>query len=110
MKITDLIPDGIKALALSLADKARNLLEGETLRAISYGSAVVVYFAAKSIGSIPDVSFMEAVGQATAGAAVVITITEFARKFVTPVAAPVLPGGTSVTTPSGKDATVRVDR
>jgi hypothetical protein len=71
-------------LFYTITDRILELLQGEPLRAIAYGSAVVIYIAARALGSIPDVSFIEAVGQATAAALVIASVVESARRFVTP--------------------------
>ena len=69
-----------------LLDKLSALLQGEPLRAITYGAAVIVYFAAKILGVIPDQSFDQAVIEAAAGLAILVTVIETARRFVTPAA------------------------
>lgn len=62
----------------------RGALQGEPLRVITYGSAVVIYVVARASGQIVDVSFDEAIINATAGAAIVIAVVEFARRYVSP--------------------------
>lgn len=69
-------------LANAVLDKLRDLLQGDALRAISYGSAVIIYFIARALGSIEDVSFEQAITSAGAAAAVIIGITETARRYV----------------------------
>jgi hypothetical protein len=82
VNIGDLIPSGVKAALLNLIDKVEQLLQGETLRAIGYGGAVVVYLVAKAVGSIPDVPFEQAVTQAIAATGVIGAFVESARHFV----------------------------
>lgn len=82
MKIADLIPQSLQSKGSAVLDKARDLLQGETLRAIGYGAGVVIYLVAKAVGSIPDLSFDQAVLQAGAAAAVLVTVIESARRFV----------------------------
>lgn len=67
-----------------ILDKATSILQGEPLRAITYGSAVIIYFAARALGAIPDQSFDQAIVSATAATAVLITVVESARRFVSP--------------------------
>lgn len=74
----------IEAAARSLADAILVLLQGEPLRAISYGSAVVIYLVARLSGRIEDVSFEDAVLHAGAAAALIVSVTETARRYVTP--------------------------
>jgi hypothetical protein len=82
MNISDLIPEKVKVIVLSLADKVDALLQGETLRMIQYGGAVLLYVFARILGVIPDVSFAEAVAQTVAASAIVIAFVESARHFV----------------------------
>jgi len=82
MNISDLLPTNVKDFAQSIITKLEALLQGETLRAIGYGAGVVIYFVAKAVGSIPDVSFTDAVTQALAAAAIVISVVETARHYV----------------------------
>jgi hypothetical protein len=65
-----------------ILDKTRDVLQGEPLRAITYGAAVVIYFVARGFGAIPDQTFDEAIVQATAAAAIIVTVVESARRFV----------------------------
>lgn len=82
MNISDLIPDKVKALVNAILDKAGDLLQGETLRAIQYGGAALLFGLGKAFQIIPDVSFPEAVGQTVAASVVVITFVESARHYV----------------------------
>jgi hypothetical protein len=66
----------------ALLEKARDILKGEPLRAIAYGSAVVIYLAARALGRIEDVSFEAAVSTAFAASTIVIGIVETARRYV----------------------------
>ena len=65
----------------SLADQLLALLQGEPLRVIGYGAAVIVYLVAK-ITVLPDVSFETAVLDALAAAAIVGTVVESFRHMV----------------------------
>ena len=81
--------DNVLAKFKALTDAIRRLLRGEPLRFISYGSAVVIYAVSHVVGPLVgvafgDVSFFEALGQATSAAAVVVAVTEFARNYVSP--------------------------
>lgn len=67
-----------------ILDAARGLLQGEPLRAIGYGAGVVIYLVARASGSIPDLSIDQALIQAAAGAAVLVSVIEFARRHVSP--------------------------
>lgn len=67
----------------SLADRLRDLLQGETLRFIGYGAIVVVFLAtriASAIGLDVEVPTLDAITLAVGAA--VAAVTEFARKFV----------------------------
>jgi hypothetical protein len=67
-----------------ILERARYLLQDEPLRAISYGSAVVIYLVARASGRITDVSFEDAILQAGVAATVVISVVESARRYVSP--------------------------
>ena len=66
----------------SLLDWLTTLLSGEPLRAITYGAAAVGYFVARATGVLPEVSFDQAVIEAGTGFAILLSVVEFARKFV----------------------------
>ena len=82
MSFGNLVPENLRDLVNRVLDKARELLQGEPLRAIAYGAAVIIYLAAKVLGSIPDVSFTDAVVQAGAAALVVASVVETIRRYV----------------------------
>ncbi|HEY6014588.1 MAG TPA: hypothetical protein VIU37_11285 [Candidatus Limnocylindrales bacterium] len=65
-------------------DAVRGTLKGEPLRAIGYGAGVIIYLVAKASGKIPDVSIDEAILQAGAAAALLASVVETARRYVTP--------------------------
>lgn len=65
-----------------ILDKARALLSGEPARAIGYGAAAIIYFAANAAGAIPDVSAETALVSATAGIATLVGVIESIRRFV----------------------------
>ncbi len=65
-----------------ILEQARNLLQGEPLRAITYGGAVVVYIVAKALGSIPDQSLDQALLNAGAAVTIIVSFVESARRFV----------------------------
>lgn len=67
----------------TILEKARQLLQGEPLRAIVYGAAVVVWLvthiaAAMHVGNLAVVNLDQALLMATAAAA---ALTEFARRW-----------------------------
>ena len=64
-----------------ILEKLRGWLQGEPLRAIGYGAAVIVYLLARVLGSIPDVSFADAVTQGGAAALVVASVVETIRRY-----------------------------
>lgn len=66
----------------SILEAARGLLIGEPARAIGYGAAVVIYFAAKALGSIPDQSLDEALLSAGVAIGTVASVVESIRRFV----------------------------
>ena len=68
----------------SVLDTVRGLLQGEPLRAIGYGAGVIVWIVAAISGRIPDVPIEQAVVQAGAAAAVLASIIETARRYVSP--------------------------
>lgn len=72
--------DRIKALLESV----RGLLQGEPLRAIGYGAGVVIWIVAGVSGRIPDVPIDQAVVNAGAAAALLASIIETARRYVSP--------------------------
>lgn len=72
--------DTIKALI----ERVRGLLQGEPLRAIGYGAGVVIWIVARASGHIADVSLDQAVLQAGAAAAILASIIETARHYVSP--------------------------
>jgi hypothetical protein len=79
------------------------LLQGEPLRFIVYGAAIVVWLVvavANQLGIVhfgPAISLPDALIDASAASAFLIVLTERIRKLVTPVANPSLPEGTIVT-------------
>jgi len=90
------------------------LLQGEPLRFIVYGAAIVVWLVvaiANQLGIAhfgPAVSLTDALIDATAASAFLVGLTETMRMYVTPTAKPTLPTGTiaTVTTPGRADASV----
>lgn len=76
--------DKLLALFRATTRRITELLQGEPLRFISYGSAIIIYIAARALGNIEDVSFTDAIGRATLAASIVVAVTEFARNYVTP--------------------------
>ena len=73
---------------MKLIDQARALLQGEPLRAIVYGAAVVVWIASAAlhyfnIANVQSVDMTEALAAATAAAAL---LTELSRRYVSPAA------------------------
>lgn len=67
---------------LDLATKVRDLLTGEPLRAISYGSIAVVYLVSRAgvlLGFLDGVPDLEAITLSVT--AVVAAITELSRRF-----------------------------
>ena len=99
--------DKLKALVLWLRDRIVALVErldailrGEPVRAIGYGAAVVIYLVARASGKIADVSWPEAVGQATAAVAILASILETIRHFVwSPASVATLTGARSPVSP-----------
>ena len=70
--------DQIKALLA----KVEGLLQGEPLRAIGYGSAVIVYFVASISGRFGDLSFADSLTLTVTSGSTVIGIVEAARRYV----------------------------
>ncbi len=68
----------------ALLDQVRGLLQGEPLRAIGYGAGVIIYIVARASGKIADVSLDQAVIQAGAAAAILASVVETARRYVSP--------------------------
>lgn len=68
----------------NLLNRVRSLLQGEPLRAIVYGAAVIYFIVAGVSDRIPDVDFDQAT---IAAVAAVTALTELCRQLVTPVAA-----------------------
>ncbi len=68
--------------ARNLLDAATRLLQGEPLRAIGYGAAVVVFLVANASGRFADLTFDEALNIALAAVTTLIGIIETARRFV----------------------------
>lgn len=66
----------------ALLDAARNVLQGEPLRAIGYGAAVVVFIVANASGRFADLTFDEAISTATVATTTLIGVIETARRFV----------------------------
>lgn len=66
----------------AIADRLTLILQGEPLRAISYGAAAVIYFTARALGAVEDVSFEAALVQAGAAAAILVSVVETARRYV----------------------------
>lgn len=69
---------------IAMADRILETVSGEPLRLISYASGAIIYVAARVLGQIDDVSFADAVVQATSAAAILVTVTEAARRYVRP--------------------------
>lgn len=67
--------------------RVSDALKGEPARVIGYGSAVVIYFVANFIGAIPDVTFESALLSGAAAIAVVASVIESIRHYVSPVGA-----------------------
>jgi hypothetical protein len=88
--------------------KVSAALEGEPLRAITYGALVVVWLVTHIAVAAGSTAFVAVDLNAAliAVTAATVALSEIVRQFVTPVAAPVLPIGQPVTTPSGSAATV----
>lgn len=80
--ISAILPAAVVAAIDAWLDKARGLLQGETLRAIGYGAGLVIYLVAKASGSIPDLPLDQALLQAGSAAALLVTLIEAARKYV----------------------------
>lgn len=70
----------------TILDKAKSLLSGEPARAIGYGSAAIVYFAALAFDAIPDMTPEAALTAAVAAVATIGGVIETIRSLVTPVA------------------------
>lgn len=68
--------------ARRVLDSARNLLSGEPLRAIGYGSSVVIYLVANASGRFADLSFDEAINLSLLAVSTVVGVIETARRFV----------------------------
>jgi len=68
----------------AILERARGLLAGEPLRAIGYGAGVVIWIVAGVSGRIPDVPLDQAILQAGGAAAVLASVIETARRYVTP--------------------------
>ena len=68
--------------ARRVLDASRNLLQGEPLRAIGYGAAVVIFLVSNASGRFADVSFDTAITLATTAVATLIGIIETARRYV----------------------------
>lgn len=66
----------------AVLDKVRDLLTGETLRAINYGAAAVIFVIAKASGRIDDIPFSDAIVLTATAATFVVGITEAARRYV----------------------------
>lgn len=82
MKITDLIPDRIKAIINGTLDLLDRLLQGETVLLIGNVAGIAIYAVAKGLGSIPDVSFTDALAQAVAAIAVLNGVLLTIRHYV----------------------------
>lgn len=74
--------DKLLAFTRSLLDAATRLLQGEPLRAIGYGAAVVIFIVTNASGRFEDVPFDTAITLATTATATLIGIIETARRFV----------------------------
>jgi len=74
--------DKALAFARSVLDAAARLLQGEPLRAIGYGAAVVVFLVANASGRFADLTFDESLNIALAAITTLIGIIETARRFV----------------------------
>lgn len=70
--------------ALGIVDRIRRLLTGEPLRAIGYGAGVIIWIVAGLSGRIPDVPIEQAVMQAGAASALLASVIETARRYVSP--------------------------
>lgn len=66
----------------ALLDGVSSALTGEPARVIGYGGAVVIYLVAKALGAIPDQSFDQAIGEATAAIVIVASLVETIRRYV----------------------------
>lgn len=66
----------------ALLNALRDVLQGEPLRAISYGSTVVIFLVAGISGKFGEVSFEQAITASAAAVTIVGSITEAARNFV----------------------------
>lgn len=72
----------INDLLVKVADAA----SGEPARIIGYGAAVIIYIAAKVSGAIPDQTPDQALALAVGELAVVASVVESIRHYVTPAA------------------------
>lgn len=63
-------------------DGSRNLLQGEPLRAIGYGAAVVIFLVTNASGRFEDIPFDTAVTLAFGAATTLVGIIETARRYV----------------------------
>lgn len=82
MDIHNLIPESIRGPLNRVLDLLNALLLGETALVIGNGAAVVIYLAAKALGSIPDQTFEAAVTSATAGLLTVNSVLLLIRRYV----------------------------
>lgn len=65
-----------------LSDRLLGLLQGEPARVIGYGAAVIIYLVAAAFKAIPDVSFEQAIGDATAAITMLVSVVESIRHLV----------------------------
>lgn len=72
----------LPAIGRAILDKARDLLQGETARAIGYGAGLAVYFVARASGAVDDVPLDVALTATAAYVTVVAGVVESIRHFV----------------------------
>lgn len=74
--------DRILTIARTIISKAEDLLQGEPLRVIGYGAAVVIWLVCNASGRFADISFDSALALTVSAAATLTAILETARRFV----------------------------
>ena len=90
--------------------KVSAALEGEPLRAITYGAVAIVWLVTQVAVALGSTAFVAVDLNAAliAVTAATVALSEIVRQFVTPTAAPKLDVGTVVTTTSGAPAAVKL--
>jgi len=73
--------NALQAKLDALLDAVLALLQGSPVRVIGYGSAILIFLVAKASGRIADVSFADAVSEATVAITLVVSVVEGIRHF-----------------------------